>query len=261
MIGFRDLKSSTDAMAEHALNIRKLSHQGKVYVNNLKTYGDHSRNLRAIILDDIRYPNFCLNAALDQLTQMPLNATRQEAVDDLEALGNFNLDLLESIQSTVLEEMQTRSENTWKFFDRYGIHEWQLYTFVVAYGVIAMFMMITTVFTWAGRPISFFVCTSTWFLLPVLIILVAVSWLIVSAFGVAAVMDADFCTGGSMLEGPDLTTMYILERSKLVEKSELLYNASIYWFNVSNYHYKYYSVVVVVVHIRLENFVLSFLMI
>lgn len=36
-----------------------------------------------------------------------------------------------------------------------------------------------------------------------------------------------------MLEGPDLTTMYIIERLNIKEKSELLYDASMYWFDVS----------------------------
>ncbi len=36
-----------------------------------------------------------------------------------------------------------------------------------------------------------------------------------------------------MLEGPDLTTRYILERSNIIDQSELLYNASMYWFDVS----------------------------
>jgi hypothetical protein len=36
-----------------------------------------------------------------------------------------------------------------------------------------------------------------------------------------------------MLEGPDFTTMNILEQSNLEDQSKLLYDASSYWFNVS----------------------------
>ena len=239
MFGLKDLKLSLDAIGEDALQIRNLSHEGNLLLNSMETYGDYSRTLREIILPDLRYPNFCVNTALDNQTALPMNETRQEVVNDLEALGNFHMDSLESMKEDLLVEMKTRSENTWRFFNSYGIHEWQLYTFVVSYGVIASFMMITTIFTVAGRPISLFICTSTWFLLPIYIVLVTLTWLIVSAFGIAAVMNADFCTGGSMLEGPDLTTMYILERSELAEQSELLYNATTYWFNVSVILFKF----------------------
>ena len=36
-----------------------------------------------------------------------------------------------------------------------------------------------------------------------------------------------------MLEGPDLTTMTILQQSKIEDQSKLLFDASVYWFNVS----------------------------
>lgn len=46
-------------------------------------------------------------------------------------------------------------------------------------------------------------------------------------------MIKDFCIGGPLMEGPDLTTMDMLKESQIKNQSELLFDASVYWFNVS----------------------------
>jgi hypothetical protein len=230
-VGFVDLKIATEDMQNSVLEIKDLAFQSQSSTRTLGMVGDYSATLRQVVVPDLRYQNFCSDDELDTKTELPFNETRQRVVDDLEALDDFNVMAFESMNTDLLEEMRARSQNAWTFFSTFGIQQWQILSFVISYCIIASFMMLTTILSWAGKPSPFLICLSTWFLLPTLIVLVILSWLIVSALSVAAVMDADFCTGGSMLEGPDLTTMTILQQSKIEDQSTLLFDASVYWFN------------------------------
>lgn len=188
--GFSDLKITTDEISANALEIRNVALDGESTVSSLETYGEYSSTLRQIILPDLTYESFCLNTALDEATGLPFNVTRQKVVDDLVALGNFNIESFKAIREDLFEEMKTRAGNTFSFFATYGIHHWQLLTYAISYSTLASFMMITTICSWTGNPLTFFICTSTWFLLPFLIVMVTLSMVLASFIGVAAVMNA-----------------------------------------------------------------------
>lgn len=238
-IGYNDLKIALDDIGLNALELRNLAHQGQGQANSLKTYGQYSKNIRDIFLPSIQYPKFCVNSALDDLTGLPFNATRQKVVDDLEALGNFNIDSFQDISEGLFDSVKSMSEDIRNYISLYGIQRWQLLTNFVVFCSIATLMMMTLLFSWGGNPSSFLICVSTWFLLPFFIVFVAITWLLTATFGTFAVMNADYCTGGPMLEGPDLTTRYIIERSNISEASTLLYSASLYWFNGCNSNYPF----------------------
>lgn len=190
IFGLKDLKIALEDIGQSALDVRNLAYGAQVQTISLNTLGEYSNTLREIILPDIRYPSFCVNHALDNHTGLPFNDTRQQVVDDLEALGDFNADTLKDMNDVVFEQLIKRTEDLWKFFSMYGIQEWETLMYVISYCTIAILMAGTTVFTWGGKPSNFFICTSTWFLLPILIVTVTLSWLVVSAFGIAAVMNA-----------------------------------------------------------------------
>lgn len=231
IFGLNDLKIALEEIGQSALDIRNLAFDARVQTTSLNTLGEYSSTLREIILPDVRYPSFCVNTALDSLTGLPFNEMRQQAVADLEALGDFNADTLKGMNDVLFEEMISRSEESWNFFSLFGIKEWQMLTYVISYCTIAILMAGSTIFTWAEQPSNFFICTSTWFLLPIFIVTVTLTWLVVSAFGIAAVMNADFCIGDPTMGGPDSTTMNILQQSQIKNQSELLFDASVYWFN------------------------------
>mmetsp|Transcript_5251 Transcript_5251/g.7779 ORF Transcript_5251/g.7779 Transcript_5251/m.7779 type:complete len:631 (-) Transcript_5251:58-1950(-) len=231
IFGLHDLKIALDDISDSAMELRTTAYDAQLSTNTLRTNGEYSGTIRSILLPDLAYPNFCVNAALDQATGLPFNQTRETVLNDLLALDDFHVQDIKMVQEDVLDEVKTRSENTIRFFNVYGVQQWQLLTYVITFCVIASVMMVATIFTWTGKVSKFFSCVSTWFLLPTLIVYVTIAWVVTSAISIAAVMGADFCTGGPMLEGPDLTTQYIIERSNIVEQSELLYNASTYWFN------------------------------
>jgi len=233
-IGYNDLKVAIDDIGQNALELRNLAHQGQLQANSLKTYGQYSRNIRDIFVPSIRYPKFCVNTDLDKLTGKQFNATRQKVVDDLEALGNFNVNSFEALSGGLFDQVKSVTDDAWNYISVYGIQRWQLLTNVVVYCAIATVMMMTMLFSWGGKPSSFLICLSTWFLLPFFIVFVAITWSLTATSGVFAVMNADYCTGGQLLEGPDLTTRYVIERSNISETSELLYNASLYWFDGCN---------------------------
>lgn len=191
-IGFDDLKTALDTISQNTKELQILAQKGQRNAKSLKTYGEYSNTVRDIILPDLRYPDFCVNTALDDLTGENFNATRQLVVDNLESLGDFNADAFDDLSSDLLK-VKTWAENTWNTISVYGIQKWQLLTYVCVYCTIAAWMLITTILTWAGKPSSFFICMSTWFLLPSFIVFVILSWIIVSGIGVIAVMNAGKC--------------------------------------------------------------------
>lgn len=189
-IGYNDLKVAIDDIGQNALELRNLAHQGQLQANSLKTYGQYSRNIRDIFVPSIRYPKFCVNAALDDLTGLPFNATRQKVVDDLEALGNFNVNYFEALSGGLFDQVKSVTDDTWNYISVYGIQRWQLLTNVIVYCTIATVMMMTMLFSWGGKPSSFLICLSTWFLLPLFIVFVAITWSLTATSGVFAVMNA-----------------------------------------------------------------------
>ena len=188
--GFHDLEIAIDGLANSALDLRNVAHEAQTGSMLMQTYGEYSQTLREIILPDVEYLNFCVNTSLDSNTGLSFNETRQQAVDDLEALGNFNVDVYTSVSNDLLEEVKLRSENTYNFFSMFGIHEWQTYTYMITYAAIAFTMMLATILSWSGKPSKFFMCTSTWLLLPTFIVVVFITWLILATYGIVAVMNA-----------------------------------------------------------------------
>lgn len=209
--GFQDVKIAMDDISDSALEVRGLAHKGQYLVNSLRTLGDYSKTVRDIILPDLKYPGFCVNAALDDQTGLPFNATRQQVVDDLTALGDFNIDPFKDMNDAPEDPLQVMTdelftkiksfaESTHNVITVYGIQRWQLLTYVISFCTIAALMMYSILFSWAGKPSSFLICTSTWLLLPIFIVLVMLSWIVVSTIGVA----------GVMISGKSHSTLWIL---------------------------------------------------
>ncbi len=190
IFGFHDLKMALDNISSSAMDLRTVAVEGQLSVNALRINGEYSGTIRAILLPDLIYPNFCVNTALDNSTGLPFNETREQVVTDMLALDDFHVEGFKSIQEDILDEVKSRSENTVRFFNIYGVQHWQLLTYVVTFCTIAAVMMVATIFSWTGKSSPFFVCLSTWFLLPTLIVYVTIAWVITSAISIAAVMDA-----------------------------------------------------------------------
>jgi len=85
--------------------------------------------------------------------------------------------------------MKTNGEAVEAYFGIFGVHTWELWTFMIAFVGISAFMMLGTILTWAGIRFNALTCFNTWFLLPIFLVLVTMAWTIVSFYGVATVMN------------------------------------------------------------------------
>jgi hypothetical protein len=111
------------------------------------------------------------------------------------------------------------------YFNIFGVKQWQLLTYFILFATISFFFMIGTIFAAAGRPLKSLACWNTWFLLPIFLVLVTLAWTIVSFYGIGAVMNSDFCSGGEAPGSPDATMSKIFEASQ----DEYLKDIYNYW--------------------------------
>jgi hypothetical protein len=100
------------------------------------------------------------------------------------------------------------------YFSIFGVKDWQVYTYFVSFSVISLFFMLGTILAAAGKPFKALACFNTWFLLPIFLLLVTLAWLIVSFYGVGAVMNSDFCSGGDAPGSPDVTARKIINETQ-----------------------------------------------
>lgn len=99
-----------------------------------------------------------------------------------------------------------RTEN---YFNYFGVKQWQIWSFLISFSVIAFFFLLGTMVASFGVTDHVISCFNTWIFLPIFLLMVTASWIIVSFYGVGAVMASDYClTGGS----PDATTKAIINQ-------------------------------------------------
>mmetsp|Transcript_31160 Transcript_31160/g.36348 ORF Transcript_31160/g.36348 Transcript_31160/m.36348 type:complete len:578 (+) Transcript_31160:189-1922(+) len=227
MFGFHDLKISSDDLLQTSNEFLDIINAGRAKIQSLERYGDYSTNLREILLADLSYESFCVNTSLDDRTGYPMNVTRQQVVDSLEALGDFNVESFQTMNDELLYELQNSIVSSRDLIAMLGVKNWYLLVYMISFTAVASIMLITVILTWVGAPWPSLIFFCTWFLLPIFMVMVMLSWTIVSFIGVAAVMNADFCTGGSMLQGPDMSVVSILTQAEVKGST---YDASTYWF-------------------------------
>ena len=110
--------------------------------------------------------------------------------------------------------MESIGESGEYYFGIFGVKEWQVWTYLVSFCAIPFFFIIGTILAAAGKPFKTLACFNTWFLLPIFLVLVTLAWTVVSFYGVGAVMNSDYCSGGDATGNPDIATQNIFDVSK-----------------------------------------------
>ncbi len=72
----------------------------------------------------------------------------------------------------------------------YGVKSWHVWAILISFASIPFFMMLGTILTWCGTHLSGLTCLNTWFLLPVYLIVVMLTWGLLSLLSVGSVMNA-----------------------------------------------------------------------
>lgn len=210
--GFYDLKIASDQGLEITQNFLQMMQQGREIVTNTILNAADSVALRNTVVDELRAEIFC--AADPDSSGQPINERRNTLVQDLYALDDFVIDELRTLRISGLGKMVSSGEDAEYYFNIFGVKQWQLLTYFVLFAATSFFFMLGTIIAAAGRPLKSLACFNTWFLLPIFLLLVTLAWSILSFYGIAAVMNSDFCSGGGAPGSPDVTMAKIFEATQ-----------------------------------------------
>jgi len=225
--GFNDLKTASDQGLDITQNFLEIAQQGRDIVTFSILNAANSIALRDTVVDELRAEVFC--AADPDTSGQPISEGRNTLVQDLYALDDFSIDELRTLRISGFGKMASSGEDWEYYFNIFGVQQWQLLTYFVLFAAISLFFMIGTFFAAAGKPLKALACWNTWFLLPMFLILVTLAWSIVSFYGIGAVMNSDFCSGGEAPGSPDVTISKIIEANQ----NEYLKDIYNYWISES----------------------------
>lgn len=217
--GFNDLKDSSD----DAKSIVEMFHQnattGEIMVRDMIRESNDFQGKRDIIVDELDSDSFCPDPNLDTLTGQPINVLREELIQTLSSLNDFeqkNLDKLQKLgfdkvrlntdalsydmisknsftQNIIFllcSQLRSQSQTIKTFLNIVGVQRWEMLAFMCTFCAISSFMMLGTILSWSGRPIHALKCFNTWVLLPIFLVLVTAAWTTLSLSAVFSVMNA-----------------------------------------------------------------------
>lgn len=223
-----------------------MAREGKAILNYVKTPVTEYGALRDTVVNELRDNVFCTGDPGDTI-----NEKRNELVQNLYELDDFSEAEFTTLRTEVFTKVRSeifhidhstlltnlsnsnlflqlelvQMENVGKqgeyYFRIFGVKDWQVHTYFVSFSVISLFFMLGTILAAAGKPSKAIACFNTWFLLPIFLVLVTLAWSIVSFYGVGAVMNSDFCSGGDAPGSPDVTARKIINATQVGVQSSI----------------------------------------
>jgi len=203
--GFNDLKTASADGLELVEKFTNIAQQGNGIVTNMKKPVGEYAALRDIIINELRSEVFCAGDPGEAV-----NESRNGLVQSLYALEDFSTEGVSTLRTDIFGNMESLGGVAEYYFGIFGVKDWEVWMYLISFCAISSFFIFGTILAAAGKPFNTLACFNTWFLLPVFLVVVTLAWTIVSFYGVGAVMNSDYCSGGDALGNPDTTTQQIL---------------------------------------------------
>lgn len=83
----------------------------------------------------------------------------------------------------------------------------QMDGYVLSFCSLSFLLLVGAIFSWTKTSCRPLTCLNAWIILPLFVLLVFVSWFLVTVYSVGAILNADFCSGGEAPGSPDATTL------------------------------------------------------
>jgi hypothetical protein len=203
--GLKDMKDVANDGLQLVNEYMDLAQDGKDRVAIMSEKIDSMQNLKEIVINELRSENFCSSTNPGE----PVETMRNSLVQDLYTLEDFDELQFRDLRVDVFGKMLSDGLRTENYFNYFGVKQWQIWSFLISFSVIAFFFLLGTMVASFGVTDHVISCFNTWIFLPIFLLMVTASWIIVSFYGVGAVMASDYClTGGS----PDATTKAIINQ-------------------------------------------------
>jgi len=167
-------------------------------VKKLIIVSNQTKTHRDSILDGLsNSTNWCPNAAANPTTPVlgiPIANVTSELVTNLNGLSDFNIRGAITLEET-LQEASTEQEEISFEMDLYS---WWFYVtlgFILLLDLLCIIFICGVITAWCGKQPVAFNKFQTFIAMPIFSFLVNISWLFTSGFALAAVLNADVCTG------------------------------------------------------------------
>ena len=220
LYGFNDLKTATDDAINGIQGFHQNALTGEIIATDMIRESVDFQSLRDTIVEELRADSFCPNPNLDTLTGQPINVRREELIQDLSALKDFQQENLQKLKKSTFDKVsttsslilhslmrdifshrltdlplkiRTQSQSAETYLNIFGVNTWEMWFYMCSFSAIAFFMMLGTILAWSGRPIHALQCFNTWFLLPFFLVLVTAAWTVLSFSAIGAVMNSGTC--------------------------------------------------------------------
>lgn len=152
----------------------------------------------------------------------------QEALDALEQLANFISDELTSVTNALKQvAIATREVNT--AVEQVQFTSGAAVGVMIPYFIVPALLLVTLVMGWTETYVEGYYCFTTWFTLPVFIIMVIFTYVACGFTILATESNADFCYGGTE-NTPEATIANIMGRYNLTQ-GDMYYDAIKFYSN------------------------------
>jgi len=227
VFGFKDLRDASDRLLVSVQQFETVGVEGRDMTRGLIDLSVDSANLRDLMVDELRMDQFCASAGGGM--DPNINILRNNLTQSLYERDDFGGDMFIATRMDIFDEVQSYGSEMESAVKAYGIKTWYLWFICASFTSIAFFMMVGTMCTSFWKPMESLTCFNTWFLLPILLVLLTLAWSLVSVMAVGVVMNADFCSGGSGTGSPDATVLEMVEQSSIKAQTPRLDEAIHYW--------------------------------
>lgn len=195
--------------------------------SSLQVVGDSSKSIRTTLIDNLG--NLCPSTdALQSEIGIDLEAQAQTAIDLLQQLNDFVSGDLQSLQKGIAtakaltEDIDTATTNI-------AIYDWQSLLILIPWILVPSFMLVGVLMATCYVSNEVFECILSWFLTPLLIVMTIFSIGLASAVSLAAVGNADFCSGGTTKTPNESVDAILINQG--YSTSDVLYQAIKFYTN------------------------------
>jgi len=225
--GITNLQDTVTTISNTNQEISSIAVEADRIAASLQDVGVLSRGIRDTLVQNLG--NFCPdNTNLEELTGVNVEQEAQGAVELLEILDDFVTTDLKEVQDGV-ENAHDVTKQVDNGIDTIAISDWQSLIILIPWILVPSFLLVGVLMAWCSVSNDIYDCLLQWFFLPLLVIMTIASFVLASVISVAAVGNADFCSGGTD-QSPDQTVFNILA-AQGYDPNDMLIRAVTFYIN------------------------------
>uniref|UniRef100_A0A7S2HEF1 Protein tweety homolog n=1 Tax=Helicotheca tamesis TaxID=374047 RepID=A0A7S2HEF1_9STRA len=173
---------------------------------------------------------FCPGFDLEAEIGIDINSIINETVSQLDKLGNFVENDLVDLETNIDDGIKALNDSR-EVVTETELKDWYMMVFIIPIIVCTSLLMVATILAWINSSFQWYQCLSTYVVCPIFFCFVIFGWLIMTAIGVTAVVNADICSGGKGdTKGPEGTIVDILEQRRAdFDPNGYLYKGVVYY--------------------------------